>query len=99
MKKEDLRNRIIPTTIENTIGNEKFNTTDLIYLDSYNEQFDGQKTDGDRRMPATDYAQMTYAYIDSHYTTRFGVPTTWVWLRSAPFEFNVDYIDTDGGRE
>ena len=44
MKIEDLRNKIIPTTIENTdeshkIGNKKFNTTDLIYLDSGNEQF------------------------------------------------------------
>lgn len=44
MKREDLRSKIIPTTIENTdetqkTGNEKFNTTDLIYLDSFNEQF------------------------------------------------------------
>lgn len=45
MKREDLRSKIIPTTIENTdesqnMGNKKFNTTDLIYLDnSYDEQF------------------------------------------------------------
>lgn len=48
MKREDLRSRIIPTTIDNTdesqnTGNKKFNTTDLIYLDSYNEQYDGKK--------------------------------------------------------
>ena len=47
MKREDLRSRIIPTTIDNTdesqnTGNKKFNTTDLIYLDSYNEQYDGK---------------------------------------------------------
>ena len=40
MKREDLKSRIIPTTIENTddsqkIGNNKFNTTDFIYLESY----------------------------------------------------------------
>lgn len=45
MKREDLRSKIIPTTIENTdesqnTGNKKFNTTDLIYLDSYSEQFE-----------------------------------------------------------
>ena len=44
MKREDLRSKIIPTTIENTDefqnkGNKRFNTTDLIYLDSYDEQF------------------------------------------------------------
>lgn len=50
MKRVDLRSRIVPTTIENTddsqeMVNKKFNTTDLIYLASYNDLFDGQKTD------------------------------------------------------
>lgn len=88
MKREDLRSRIIPTTIENTdeyqeIGDEKFNITDLIYLDSYNEQFDEQKTDEERKMSATDYAQMIHAYINDSYTTRLDKPSTCVWLRSA----------------
>lgn len=88
MKREDLRSRIIPTTIENTdesqkTGNKKFNTTDLIYLDSYDEQYDGKKTDKERRISATDYAQMNNAYIYSDYTTRTGRQTTWAWLRSA----------------
>ena len=53
MKREDLRNKIIPTTIENTdenqlTGNKKFNTTDLIYLDSYDEQYNGKKTNLER---------------------------------------------------
>lgn len=44
MKRIDLRSKIIPTTIKNVdnsqnIGNKKFNTTDLIYLDSCDEQF------------------------------------------------------------
>ena len=54
MNRQDLRSKIIPTTIENTnefqnMGNEKFNTTDLIYLDSYKEQYDGKKTNEERR--------------------------------------------------
>lgn len=45
IKREDLRSKILPTTIENTdefqgTGDKKFNTTDLIYLDSYDEQFE-----------------------------------------------------------
>lgn len=48
MKREDLRSKIIPTTIENThkfqkIRNKKFNTTDFIYLDSHKEQFGRKK--------------------------------------------------------
>ena len=88
MKREDLRSRIIPNTIDNTdefqhTGDKKFNTTDLIYLDSYNEQYDGKKTDEERRISATDYAQMNNAYIYDGYTTRTGKQTTWAWLRSA----------------
>lgn len=87
MNRQDLRSRIIPTTIENTdesqnTGNKKFNTTDLIYLDSDDEQYDGKKTDEERRISATDYAQMNNAYTsDGYYTTRTGKQTTWAWLR------------------
>lgn len=40
MKKEDLRSKILPTTIENEeegIKKDEFNTTDLIYIDSIEE--------------------------------------------------------------
>lgn len=88
MKREDLRSKIIPTTIENTdesqnTGNKEFNTIDLIYLDSYDEQYDGKKTDKERRISATDYAQMNNAYIYDGYRTSTGRQTTWAWLRSA----------------
>ena len=101
MNRKDLRSRIIPTTIENTdesqnTGNKKFNTTDLIYLDSYDEQFDGKKTDEERRISATDYAQMNNAYIYDGYTTRTGKQTTWAWLRSAYTRYNVYYVYGDG---
>lgn len=101
MKREDLRSKIIPTTIENTdesqnTGNKKFNTTDLIYLNSYDEQYDGKKTDMERRISATDYAQMNNAYIYDGYTTRTGRQTTWEWLRTAYSRCNVSYVDGDG---
>lgn len=66
MKREDLRNNIIPNTIENTdeyqqMGDEKFNTTDLIYLESDDEQFDNLITDWEREIFATDHAIMNNA--------------------------------------
>ena len=102
MKREDLRSRIIPTTIGNTdefqnMGNKKFNTTDLIYLDSYDEQYDGEKTDIERRISATDYAQMNSAYICDNYTTRTGRQTTWAWCRSACIIRYVCGVAGDGG--
>lgn len=101
MKREDLRSRIIPTTIDNTVesqntGNKKFNTTDLIYLDSYNEQYDGKKTDEERRISATDYAQMNNAYMYDGYTTRTGRQTIFAWLRSAYSRYDVNYVGGDG---
>lgn len=101
MKREDLRSRIIPTTIDNTDGsrntrNKKFNTTDLIYLDSYNEQYDGKKTDEERRISATDYAQMNNAYMYDGYTTRTGRQTILAWLRSAYTSYNVSSVSGDG---
>lgn len=101
MNRKDLRSKIIPTTIENTdesqnTGKKKFNTTDLIYLDSYDEQYDGKKTDMERRISATDYAQMNNAYTYDGYTTRTGKQTTWAWLRSAYNRYNVKYVYGDG---
>ena len=101
MNRQDLRSRIIPTTIENTdesqnTGNKKFNTTDLIYLDSYDEQYDGKKTDEERRISATDYAQMNNAYTYDSYTTRTGKQTTWAWLRSACDSYFVHCVAGDG---
>lgn len=102
MRREDLRSRIIPTTIENTdesqkTGNKKFNTTDLIYLDSYDEQYDGKKTDEERRISATDYAKMNNALYYS-YTTRTGRQTTGIWLRSACSIHAAYFVYGDGGR-
>ena len=101
MNRKDLRSKIIPTTIENTdesqnTGNKKFNTTDLIYLDSYDEQYNGEKTDEERRISATDYAQMNNAYIYDNYETRTGRQTTWAWLRSASLVYDVYNVDGDG---
>lgn len=88
MKREDLRSRINPTTIENTDeyqeqGNKEFNTTDSIYLDSYNEQFDGEQTSEERKISATDYALMNNAYQSDWESNLLGRPATFSWLRSA----------------
>lgn len=101
MKREDLRSNIIPSTIENTdeqqkMGNKKFNTTDLIYLDSYDEQFDNKKTDKERTVSATDYAKMNNAYISDEYETQTGQKTTQAWLRSAWFRYNVTFVINNG---
>ncbi len=102
MKRKDLRSNIIPTTIENTdesqeTGNTKFNTTDFIYLDSYNEQYDGKKTNLERRISATDYAQMNNACIYHAYKTRTGRPTTWTWLRADCHSSGVRSLTENGG--
>lgn len=90
MKREDLRSKIIPTTIGNTdasqkTGYEEFNTTDFIYLDSYNEQYDGKKTNMEISISATDYAKMNNAviYIYGYDRTRTGRKPTEALLRSA----------------
>ena len=56
----------------------------------------GKKTDMERRISATDYAQMNNAYIHDNYTTRTGRQTTWAWLRSAYNSYHVYYVNGDG---
>lgn len=101
MIRKDFRSYILPTTIGNTdenqrMENSEFDTTDLIYLDSYYEQYDGKKTNKERRISATDYAQMNNAYIYDNYTTRTGKQTTMAWLRSAYDREAVNYVNVDG---
>ena len=100
MKREDLRSRIIPTTIDNTnesgnMGNTEFNTTDLIYLDSEAEQYDGKKTIKEMQISATDYAQMNNAYIGNIYTTRTGKQTIPALLRSEADIYLVRCVNDD----
>ena len=88
MKREDLRGRIIPTIIENTdnfqeMGNKRFNTKDLIYLDSYDE---GEITS------ATDYAKMNNVYTYDCETCT-GREAASHWFR---YGFNGNWIDLRG---
>ena len=99
MKREDLRSRIIPTTIGNTdefqnMGDENFDTTDLIFLDSYEEKYNVEEKD-EEIISATDYAQMNNAYIYDNDDLR---QTTWAWLRSAYNSYEVYTWDCDGDR-
>ena len=101
MNREDLRSKIIPTTIQNTDesqqkGNKKFDTTDLIYLENSNEQYNDKKTDIERRISATDYAKMNNAYIYDNSRTRTGKQTTWTWSREAFNDSLVKYTQGDG---
>ena len=68
MLRKDLRNQIIPTTIDNSdenqkVGNKNFNTTDLIYLDSFEEQYQSQRIESNRRISPTDYTIMNNSYL------------------------------------
>ncbi len=97
MERKDLRSRIIPTTIDNTdefqkTENEEFNTTDLIYLDSYDEQFNDNKTDKERTVSSTDYAKMNHIIINNGQTTRTGKQTVNVLLRTAYSKSQVGFI-------
>lgn len=101
MKGIDLRSQIIPTKIRNTDENQErgskaFDTEDLIYLDSYEEQFNGKLSYADRRMSSTDYAKMNYAFTYDNYTTRTGKKTSPVWLRSAYTSYRVDCVNGYG---
>lgn len=101
MKREDLRSRIIPTTIEDTcedkdIGNKRFKITDLIYIDSYDEQYNGEKTDEERRISATDYAKMNNVYIYDNYETRTGRHTVSAMLRCSSSRGSIAYVYASG---
>ncbi len=88
MKRVDLRSGILPTKLNNTDenqqeGNKEFDTVDYIYLDSYEDQFGGKRTDEERRISATDHAKMTNCWTSASYRTRAGNLTCAAWLRSA----------------
>lgn len=73
MERIDLRDRIIPTILDNQNqhqknGNKTFQTKDLIYIESYEDQINDNKTNDnktnrERRTKATDYAIMNGAYV------------------------------------
>lgn len=88
-ERRDLRKLIVPTEIDNTdeeqkSGNKSFNTTDLVFLDSYENQFKNSKLTNEERIVApTDYAITTNAFVSSNYTNVLNQLSTYAWLRSA----------------
>ena len=101
MIRKDYRSYIISTTIENTdesqnTGNQKFDTTDYIWVDSLKGQFDKKKRDIERRIPASDHVVNNNATISKKYKTRTSQPSTTVYLRSASSELRVFFLDCSG---
>ena len=101
MKRKDLRNNIIPTTIKNTddslnTDNPRFYTTDLIYLSSYESLSATKKNNYEKRISATDFAIMNNAPISFDYETLTGKPSTVVYLRTAFDRQNIRVINDNG---
>ena len=98
----DLKKFIIPTNLSNTdeeqnTGNKKFDTKDLVFLDSideveeYNESRDASKTS------PTDYALANGAFHSWYdYTITGNEGTATIWLRSAEDVYYVRVIDEKG---
>ena len=92
MEKRDLRSSIIPTVLENLddkreTGNNDFNTEDLIYIESYDDN-------GDRlvinKFTCTDYAVMNNAQINDFFNKN-KVNMAYKWLRTPYYKYNVYY--------
>lgn len=101
MRGEDLRQRIIPRKIKNNYINpklkSKYSTTDLIYLDSYNQLSNIYYKD--RRASATDHAKIHGAYINEKSKTKKGKPSSPWWLRIAGGKITSLYIKDDGKKD
>ena len=103
MKRKDLRNQIIPTKLKNIDNHqmsesEEFDTIDLIYLDTFSEQYEREWNKGNNlRISATDYAIMNNAHIDKKLKTILGKSATCEWTRFALRSFLIIYIDAGEG--
>ncbi len=100
MKIKDFRNGIIPRALKNNDCDNKvkkeYTTTDLVYLDSYKEQFGGSLTDMDRRASPTDHAKIHNVYISNSRQTKTGSNSCWWWLRSDGNRCTAYYVNNDG---
>ena len=102
MKRVDLRSRIMPTNLRNINpltgknGSKAFNTMDLLYLDSYYEQFNNKNDYNKRKISCTDFALMNFAYETSSHKTLLDKPTTWAWLRTANQYESIACVLDDG---
>lgn len=98
LENEDLRDRIIPTIIE-----EENNSSviDYVYLDKYDENYDGKKSSKERGISATDFATLTGAGNDSlnGYTTSKGKLATVAVFRSNSYkEYKIINLVGDESR-
>ena len=102
MNRVDLRKFIIPTVLKNINpltgrdGSRAFDTTDFVYLDSYDDQFNNKIDEILRRTTCTDFALMNYAYKYNTDETALGEAATWTLLRSADQFKSIASILGDG---
>ena len=95
----DLKKFILPTKLDNTdknqeSGNKRFQTEDLIYLDSYDILVD-ISVDVEITYP-TDYAIMNNALISRSNQGPKDRKSCWTWLRSASSSYKVHRLLFDG---
>ena len=95
----DLAKFILPTKLDNIdenqySGNKRFQTEDLIYLDTYDDVSDFSRND--IITYPTDYAIMNNALMSCSNESPKGRKSCLTWLRSALSYYAVDIIDTDG---
>lgn len=99
MKNQDLRKGIIPRTLQNNDKNgyvkKEYETTDLVYLDSYEDQAREDITDEERRVSATDHAKIHNVYM-SDCKTKQGKSSCWWGLSSLFNMTSVSCVLHDG---
>lgn len=95
MGNRDLRDNIIPTVLENyddqrQAGNDKFNTTDLIFIES--RDIDVNMDDlVMKRIPCTDYAKMNNAFISGSFSLGGNSNKSYKWFRTPYYSYQVFY--------
>ena len=102
MAKIDLKNFIIPTTLSNTdadqnMGDSRFDTRDLVFLDSADEIRAYNEDREQRRSSVTDWALVNGAFHKwQRYTLTGKEGVANHWLRSANSKYRTNVVGNDG---
>ncbi len=102
MSDVSLKKFILPVLLRNTdenqnVGNEKFNTTDIVFLESKEEVSGYSENSSQRQTSPTDYALANGAYHWWEGVTQKGKKgVSWHFLRSASSEDKSDIVNVAG---